>query len=663
MPPRFAVPFADVKVTEGLEAVFECVVTGTPVPVVQWFRGNTCVTPATGKYVVSQKEGLHSLKVQNVSPLDGGSYQCRAINRLGEAMSVETVAASVPHKPQKCDLLLSKTVSPGDQSEIELEFEFKPRIDDSQKAIQLRAVTQKEQEVEGEKCVNISFDVFAEPSQEERVEFRAEDSESCSFEFQVTEAPPKFLRLISDYSTFVGASACFHCLVTGSPHPSIHWYKDGVLLEGDRYLFAGNDHSLILPYAGVQNEGEYRCVASNVHGEITCSAHLHVRQRIPGVPYFAREPDSVRCAPGFTAVFEYTVAGEPCPDVQWFKGTEQLFSDARRSVAHHPDGTGSLTVWECMEEDTGLYMCRAVSTLGEAEMVIIDKPHFIKVLQSVQSAVNKKIHLECQVDEDRKVTVGWTKDGNKIPPGKDYKIYFEDKIASLEIPLAKLKDSGHYVCTASNEAGSSSSSASITVRGKLVLHSLYFCSSWVPHFFFCRQKTSLVICRRSGAPPPPPPFFFPLFFPFSSPFFPFLEPPSFVKKIDPSYLLTPGDSARLQCKIKGSPEIQVTWFKNNKEIRESNTHRMSFVNSVAVLDILEMKVDDSGSYSCEAVNEVGSDSCATEVVVKGLLFLLLPVTFLRKPFPSWFVVFFFVCLFLVFFFFLAQLTNSFLLLL
>uniref|UniRef100_A0A8C8AH66 Ig-like domain-containing protein n=1 Tax=Otus sunia TaxID=257818 RepID=A0A8C8AH66_9STRI len=252
MPPRFAVPFADVKVTEGLDAVFECVVTGTPVPVVQWFRGNTCVTAATGKYVVSQKEGLHSLKVQNAGASDGGWYQCRAINRLGEAMckaslvvlaqqgasakaSSETVTASESHKAQKCDLLLSKTVSPGDQSEIELEFEFKPHIDDSEKAIQLHAVTQKEQEVEGEKCVNISFDVFAEPSREERVEFRAEDSESCSFEFHVTEAPPKFLRLISDYSTFVGASACFSCLVTGSPHPSIHWYKDGVLLEGDRY--------------------------------------------------------------------------------------------------------------------------------------------------------------------------------------------------------------------------------------------------------------------------------------------------------------------------------------------------------------------------------------------------------------------------------------------
>lgn len=96
-----------------------------------------------------------------------------------------------------------------------------------------------------------------------------------------------------------------------------------------------------------------------------------------------------------------------------------------------------------------------------------------------------------------------------------------------------------------------------------------------------------------------------------------LEPPSFLKKVDPSYLLTPGESAHLQCKIKGSPEIQVTWFKNNKEIRESDTHKISFANNVAGLDISNVKVDDSGSYSCEAVNDAGSDSCSTEIVVKG----------------------------------------------
>lgn len=72
------------------------------------------------------------------------------------------------------------------------------------------------------------------------------------------------------------------------------------------------------------------------------------------------------------------------------------------------------------------------------------------------------------MDEDRKVTVAWTKDGHKLLPGKDYKIYFEEKVASLEIPVSKIKDSGNYVCTATNDAGSSSSSSVVTIRGKTI---------------------------------------------------------------------------------------------------------------------------------------------------------------------------------------------------
>ncbi|XP_009862967.1 PREDICTED: titin-like [Apaloderma vittatum] len=195
---------------------------------------------------------------------------------------------------------------------------------------------------------------------------------------------PVFLKQASNVEVWQGDVARFSVTVTGSPTPKIQWFFNSMKLTPStdcKLVFAGNDYSLILPYASVQDEGEYTCTAINEHGETTCSAHLHVRQQVPGVPWFAREPDNVRCAPGFTAVFEYTVAGEPCPDVQWFKGSEQVFSDARHAVAHHSDGSGSLTVWECMEEDTGLYTCRAMSTLGEAtcsaELLVLPEEHAV----------------------------------------------------------------------------------------------------------------------------------------------------------------------------------------------------------------------------------------------------------------------------------------------
>lgn len=180
---------------------------------------------------------------------------------------------------------------------------------------------------------------------------------------------PVFLRQVSDAEVCQGDVARLSVTVTGSPTPKIQWFFNSMTLTPSmdfKLVFAGNDHSLILPYAGVQDEGEYTCVASNVHGESACSAQLHVRQRQPGFPCFAREPDSVQCAPGSSAVFEYTVLGQPCPDVLWSKESEQRFPDARHSIAHHPDRSGSLTVWDCMEEDTGLYTCRAVNALGEA---------------------------------------------------------------------------------------------------------------------------------------------------------------------------------------------------------------------------------------------------------------------------------------------------------
>uniref|UniRef100_A0A8C7E391 Ig-like domain-containing protein n=1 Tax=Naja naja TaxID=35670 RepID=A0A8C7E391_NAJNA len=94
-----------------------------------------------------------------------------------------------------------------------------------------------------------------------------------------------------------------------------------------------------------------------------------------------------------------------------------------------------------------------------------------------------------------------------------------------------------------------------------------------------------------------------------------LYPPSFVKKVDPSYLLTPGESARLQCKceISGTPPFDITWYKDKRQIRSSKKYKVTSKNYLANIHILNTETSDIGEYQCKAKNDVGSDTCICTV--------------------------------------------------
>ncbi|KAJ7345582.1 hypothetical protein JRQ81_001532 [Phrynocephalus forsythii] len=297
MPPRFTTPISDVEIPETMDASFHCKVLGCPAPVVQWFKENECISPDGLKFVVAHENGSHSLTIQDVRYCDSGMYICKAVNTVGEAICRCFLAVtecqrslavgddgavdmgSTPSRPQKIDLLVDNAIRNGSQTEIELEFEFERDIDDSQKAVRLVAVTEQDQEEEGESCVNINFDVFAEPSKEEKIEFKAESTESCSFEFQVTESPPKFAKNISDCASFVGTSACFQCQVVGSPKPAISWFRNELLISGERFHMEESlegSHSLMIRNLVQDDEGEYKCVATNEAGTAHSIAFLTI---------------------------------------------------------------------------------------------------------------------------------------------------------------------------------------------------------------------------------------------------------------------------------------------------------------------------------------------------------------------------------------------------
>lgn len=101
-------------------------------------------------------------------------------------------------------------------------------------------------------------------------------------------------------------------------------------------------------------------------------------------------------------------------------------------------------------------------------------------------------------------------------------------------------------------------------------------------------------------------------------FFFFVEPPSFVRKLENLSSLV-GSEVSLQCVLKGSEPMNVTWMKDNHELKEAENIQITYENKTALLHITDLQSKHGGRYSCQAQNQAGSQICSAVLTVKGWL--------------------------------------------
>ncbi|XP_071443271.1 uncharacterized protein MnM isoform X2 [Hetaerina americana] len=193
--------------------------------------------------------------------------------------------------------------------------------------------------------------------------------------------PPRFLTNLSDTTAIEDKRVDFVVDLTGTPAPSICWYKDSNEIFSTRRtrVATGNGRSsLTFHQVGLADEGEIRCTATNKAGHAVTKASLKVearpRLRLPRNLHqeLGRSEASPVGEDGLLFHLDEViklrvgVTGRPQPEVTWYHNGEKLTPGLKDRVEITDSGKhSSLRILAAHRSDRGEYRVTAVNLHGQ----------------------------------------------------------------------------------------------------------------------------------------------------------------------------------------------------------------------------------------------------------------------------------------------------------
>ncbi|CAL8088030.1 unnamed protein product [Calicophoron daubneyi] len=328
---------------------------------------------------------------------------------------------------------------------------------------------------------------------------------------------------------------------------------------------------------------------------------------VPIPPQFVKPLSSIMAAEGTRVVLDGIVTGKPEPTISWFKAGRQI-SQGPDFQLHYEDGCVTLTLPEAFTDDSGEYTCAAENVAGTAEStatIIIQAcllaPRFTKGLENQMIKEGQSVKLVVKVEGHPPPTVVWTCNGREITSSGHYILEVTgDGTHVLNIPDARFADTGRYTVIAKNPAGESVSTGLLTMQEIQHVKPV-----GEQHY---RELTVQVEGLKqtpieSPAPPPPQP-----------------ERPYFTQVYPPELELLEGERLVLTVEAWGNPLPFIHWLHNGKPLEDKPECHLSqmgpplqqpdelqdqAVLMTGQLIINEVFPDDSGLYTCVAVNKYG----------------------------------------------------------
>ncbi|XP_071120619.1 twitchin-like isoform X18 [Mytilus edulis] len=189
------------------------------------------------------------------------------------------------------------------------------------------------------------------------------------------------------------------------------------------------------------------------------------------IPEFSSGLRKCHAQQGKSAKFECEVSGKPSPDIQWFKGTREIYSSPKFEIYNEGDKQ-VLIVHDVFGEDQDEYSCRASnhggSRTSRANLEISSPPKItvpkrfqdVAIFEKGESAV-----MKIPFTGNPKPTITWMHDGEEVK-GRNYHSEVTERHAILTIKDANKDQDGPYRITAKNDLGSDSAVIKIQINDR-----------------------------------------------------------------------------------------------------------------------------------------------------------------------------------------------------
>uniref|UniRef100_A0A914H0K8 Ig-like domain-containing protein n=1 Tax=Globodera rostochiensis TaxID=31243 RepID=A0A914H0K8_GLORO len=326
---------------------------------------------------------------------------------------------------------------------------------------------------------------------------------------------PQFGQRVQDQRVQQGQTAKLSCSITGTPRPTVTWFKEGKQLPNmERYQQTDSDAETSLSIVDIvpPDAGVYECVAKNPAGEVRCKSRLNIVLTKTGAeaergpkqeaPRFAEPIKPVIGQEGANAEFRAKYSGEPEPTIRWWRNNEPVKTNDRVDFGH-AEGQAWLRISGLMNEDVAEYKCEAVNPVGKAQSVanlvlqpsagrvIAGKPgaypgqitgpgkfgqaafatkapEFVTKLNSINARQGENIKFSVEIDGNPAPTVQWLVNGKQISAGGFHLITQEGNKVSLEVKKVTPANAGTYTVQVRNQHGVAQSEAKLSVAGSSV---------------------------------------------------------------------------------------------------------------------------------------------------------------------------------------------------